>query len=834
MPIDAIAINIISNIVYDVAKRVYVVAKSDERGVKSRIEKHIKKNIGNEFYELQDTGGFEQFFKLPQVTDAINSYMIYVYSGNLSEKIAEIKNARKQSWRNVDENDVIKYLLKCFCEFKHGTLVTYNEVEVERFFKCIFNLSNGYFISQLSLESKIGIFQMNRLAGRNLSVLIDIIEKYSQMIEEVLKYPLVEQNSDFDKLREEYMGILRSKHNKAHIYLLDDFNLDKFYIPPILSTNVSERKFNAIIQSDSEYNIWSDDWNHWTDIFCNQNIVYITGGAGYGKSLFMKNIIINHDKLNITESADHIVIYGEIKWFIKEDGGFKSMTEFLSDCITNSTLKKYDDSFINYHLNTGRCVLLLDALDEVPMDKRKDLHQTIIAHLKNLNPNNKVCLTSRDRGFIPVEETIEHYTIEPLDPKQIGQYVERIIKLGKFNQQDKKPFMKQANGLVKKRFLCSFLILSLLINIYKGERELPETKLELYQKCLEYIANKRERPKTDDNFDWRLIAPLMKDNTFIELSLLCFPNNKEVKENEVLAKLTNVYGDMYSDIASLENAISEFLKFCSERTELFVPANVENSFKFFHRSFFEYFFSKHIVIRCIDSHEIYSKLAEQDIDSEIYELTLARLKQETQDRYISLVKHVFDQCELEFKAKEPCFKALNVLILFFQVIDEATFQDKFINLISINSKLIVDNIDKISNQEIILKVILRSDNFDKIEASYKKAAYKEILDQFKSFSIEELKSRVKIVSQKQVINDFYIHVVAESVFPMRRIMNFYSIALLSQYQVITVLKDILSMKMRMSKDVMNKIKELIECYDSLDTNYKRIIDDMFNKDVPQH
>ena len=248
--------------------------------------------------------------------------------------------------------------------------------------------------------------------------------------------------------------------------------------------------------------------------------------------------------------------------------------------------------------------------------------------------------------------------------------------------------MEQPKGLVEKGFLSSFLVLSLLINIYKGERELPETKLELYQKCLEFIANKREKPKINNNFDWKLIAPFMKDNTFIKLSLLCFPNNKEIHEDEVFDTLTKEYKDIFGDTATLERAVHEFMKFCSERTELFVPANVENCYKFFHRSFFEYFYSKHIITRSKDSEEIFSRLEQFDIDYEVFELTLARLKQETHDKYISLIKYTFEICLLDLISKKPTFRIFNILVLFLQAIDEETFQVRFVDLVVDYSKVI--------------------------------------------------------------------------------------------------------------------------------------------------
>ena len=40
------------------------------------------------------------------------------------------------------------------------------------------------------------------------------------------------------------------------------------------------------------------DFDDWKYIFERSNIVYVTGGAGYGKSLFMKKLIGEYEKLN--------------------------------------------------------------------------------------------------------------------------------------------------------------------------------------------------------------------------------------------------------------------------------------------------------------------------------------------------------------------------------------------------------------------------------------------------------------------------------------------------------------------------------------------------------
>jgi len=90
-------------------------------------------------------------------------------------------------------------------------------------------------------------------------------------------------------------------------------------------------------------------------------------------------------------------------------------------------------------------------------------------------------------------------------------------------------------------FLNNFLVLSLLVNIYKAEKELPENKIDLYKKCFEYIAKKREEEKSKTGYNWKNIYPLMKDSTFINLSILAAPNNRDVERKQIETLLLNQY-----------------------------------------------------------------------------------------------------------------------------------------------------------------------------------------------------------------------------------------------------------------------------------------------------
>ncbi len=429
----------------------------------------------------------------------------------------------------------------------------------------------------------------------------------------------------------------------------------------------------------------------------------IIGGAGYGKSLFLKNIINNISKLNIENAAEYVLIFCDLKSFLADGDSKKSIPDlFLESMIKHTGLDSLTKDFIQYYLRIGRCIVLLDALDEVPKRGRRELHKKILAFFRNYNPNNKICITSRDRGFIP-EENIEALEILPLTPDDIVAYIDKMILLKKFKKEDKPRFLEQAQTLIEKDFLNNFLVLSLMVNIYKAEKDLPENKIDLYKKCFEYIAKKREEEKSKSDYDWKTINPLMKDSTFISLAVLAAPNNHDIPKNEIEDLLLSQYKTKYVDEATTENAIQEFLEFCSHRTELFVPASVDDRFKFFHRSFFEYFYSRYIYQQS-DIQKMYDLMAEFDIDSEVFELTVALVKEENEEKYQKLITFIFDKVKEEFDSStytgQKC-TAFGILTLAMQVVDDAFFIKQYYNIIIQYNRLMSHRLILEMNQSLI-------------------------------------------------------------------------------------------------------------------------------------
>lgn len=716
---------LITSIIYDFGKGAVINVNKSESDITKRIDLLIREKVPKEYIELSESAYMKDFLINPQVYDSlynlVNLKALYIVNRIYMNKKLPIASR---------EIEMYGYLSQNFIELYHKETVvnTISKKNVEEYLKAIVAITAEFLNQQIDFSNGIVTSIMSTSFYELGFPTYERVEKILDILERTNKCKIIETENNYESLRQEYMHQLKVNNSKAHIYLLDTFDFSQFYIPPTLVVRGNEEGYENNLTEISFFEMESK-WD-WKNIFNRRSIVYVTGGAGYGKSLFMKNLINNIEQLAIPSIEEYIIIYGELKSFYIDGSEIPlSMVKFLQLSIKNSTLmdeSKITTGFVEYYLKRGRCIILLDALDEVEQFKRKELHEKVVNYFKNQNPNNKICITSRNRGFIP-QSNIDCCEIMPLTEAEVRKYVDKIIALNRFDKKDKEPFITQTGKLIKNNFLNSFLVLSLLINIYKSEREVPENKLELYQKCFEYIANRREKEKSGVSYKWKEIGPIMKDSTFIELADLCFPNNAEISEETIKNKLVPIYTPKFGTEVAAENAIVQFLQFCSDRTELFVPATREYMFKFFHRSFFEYFYSQYIFTKCSSVNDIYDRLVMFDIDSEVFELTIAMFKQKSEDKYQQLIEFIFSKVTEEFNEDEGVSTAFNILTLGMQVIDDRLYIDNYIDLFVKYRNKFMNQV--LYNENLIVRLLCRHNNSIQSikEMGYHKAALETLI-----------------------------------------------------------------------------------------------------------
>lgn len=632
-------------------------------------------------WEALDDPWFEEFIRHPQVDNLIADAVCYHFSHMQNRKLAgdgalmdQVCNrclfflqtvwAQTQGWEREEKDRVTR----AFRQFWNQLLCVEEPEEEAR---------------KEYLEYIGKIFKQE-------------CQKRRVAIEQELEADFVPTPPGTAQTMKSYKKKLKALYKTGFVYMLGDYQFNEFYIPPTVLPE------GAVLSSAGAY-ILRGQRDLWKNIFDMTNISYVIGVPGSGKSLFLQNVINNYEKMNFYRSEGYLVIKCDMKTYYTNGGsGAKSVVSFLQESIVNTLGMDQGEvslDFIKYHLSVGRCLVLMDALDEVPKEKRKQLHKMVVSYFKEEHPGNKVIVTSRARGFIP-EEKVEVYKICELSHQDIKDYIKKMIQLKKFKKEDEEKFLQQAQTLIDKHFLNNFLTLSLLTSIYKAEKELPENKVNLYKKCFEYIAKKREEEKVQLNYDWEKLGYMMKDSTFISLAELAAPNNKDIGRQEVEGLLMKLYRNKYENEAETERVIQQFLDFCSNRAELFVPAPTEEKFHFFHRSFFEYFYAR-LIAQKTSAEEMYRLMTQFDIDSEVFELTVALVKEENEEKYQQLIEYIFDKAESEFRATPPAFTAFGILTLSIRVIDDIGYHKRYFRIVAEHADVMDDPGVMALNQKLI-------------------------------------------------------------------------------------------------------------------------------------
>lgn len=677
----------------------------DHREVESIINKRIetKNYIWQECEGQFSTNILCAFLRSPQINDLLDSYLQLL----LLKSITGVPSKKV-----IERDNILIYLVKIVEDHFDKLIKNNNEKLVYIFFETIFEICSENFSfafdSHLEQSGDVTIEGLHRVLLEERGIHLELTNKIDYFLES--KY--IPVNLDFEQMGKKYSKSIRQLYQTGFIYLLGEYKFNDFYIPPVLSCKEDGMGLPgfSLLRYMSESMAEHRDWKN---IFNNSDIVYIVGGAGYGKSLFLRNIINNQVKMAFSNSTDYLIIFCDLKSFYTNgNGNGKSIIGFFEESMINSTgIDSISKDMIQYYLDIGRCLILLDALDEVPKTVRHELHKKMVVFFKNQNPNNKICITSRDRGFIP-QEKIEAIQILPLTENDIENYLDKMIELKKFKKNDKDMFLEQAKILIEKDFLNNFLILSLLVNIFKSEKALPENKIDLYKKCFEYIAKKREEEKSKTGYNWSTIFPLMKDSTFISLAVLSAPNNSDIHRSVIEERLLKQYKMKYADEATAERAISEFLEFCSNRTELFIPASVDDKYKFFHRSFFEYFYSRYIYQQG-KIEKMYELMSSFDVDSEIFELTVALTKEDQEEKYQKLIEYIIQKADEEFSVEPPAITAFTILTLAMQVVDDAHYFEEYYNLLLKHHMLLSRRLGSRLNQKLVASWLEKAIEEDK-------------------------------------------------------------------------------------------------------------------------
>lgn len=330
----SIATGVITNLIYDSLKIIYYSFRKKEQ--RRKLENYISTRMHKKYEELYEKDIFFHIIQSPEIKDLFYRYLEL----NINFKINSFDFEKYHSVSQLESGILNKLVELTVNVLNRSVQKNTSDIVVREFYKYLLRLTIGY-IRANDKKEELYLTHSLKFLYQNLEDKIDnlkdLLKNYKNIPSQIIGSDI---NIQYEDIRQKYNITLRKNNEKQQIYTVDNIAMEKFYVKPrITSSNFDNPRYE-----------------NWYDVFSKSNFTYLIGGAGFGKSLFMKMLTIHYSELNIVDADKHLVIYAELKKMIKKDGTVKSVLEFLSESIRDNTLVdelEIDKEFIRYYLRRG-------------------------------------------------------------------------------------------------------------------------------------------------------------------------------------------------------------------------------------------------------------------------------------------------------------------------------------------------------------------------------------------------------------------------------------------------------------------------------------------------
>jgi formylglycine-generating enzyme required for sulfatase activity/GTPase SAR1 family protein len=183
-------------------------------------------------------------------------------------------------------------------------------------------------------------------------------------------------------------------------------------------------------------------------------------------------------------------------------------------------IPEFFDELLGY-LNTGRCLLVLDGLDEVQQKIRARVRQAISVLISRYHPE-RVIVTCRTRSYIGSTELpgFSPYTLRPFDPDKIQKFITLWYhtqqNLGRFNKQQAEERIQKLSQAALSTDLSELaanpMLLTTMAIIHQREVNLPSERVRLYKLAVEVLLRRWQRYKIGDLVPSPALAELLSND----------------------------------------------------------------------------------------------------------------------------------------------------------------------------------------------------------------------------------------------------------------------------------------------------------------------------------
>lgn len=339
----------------------------------------------------------------------------------------------------------------------------------------------------------------------------------------------------------------------------------------------------------------------------------ILGEPGAGKSTLLDWLILvfcrEIPQPALQSVGDLLPIYLPLRACADDE---RPLAEMMADAALLPLSLPAPDNFFIDRLKTGRCLVLLDGLDEVIDQTARDRAAEKIKRLVRAYPNNRFVVTCRtagwEEGLLPAEFT--RLLIRDFDPTDTRRFVagwyravrtqEVLARVGLSEEGRRRALAeaerradREAQALIETlennvgltELARNPLILSLIALVHSRRRDLPQGRAKLYQECLEILLDVWDREDKELDVDG-----LSLNAKEIVLRQIAYDFHHQAVTESDGQRLEQLIAPLLSALDCSLSA-SEVLRQIEERSGILVERALDR-YVFAHRTLQEYLTAK--------------------------------------------------------------------------------------------------------------------------------------------------------------------------------------------------------------------------------------------------
>jgi len=390
-----------------------------------------------------------------------------------------------------------------------------------------------------------------------------------------------------------------NNHSTTKLWNRKTIDVKNIYVDVYILNNISsenEREIDSLIEQDSRK---GQDTYKGLEVAKKHNRLMILGKPGSGKTTFLKHLAIAC--CNSTFKSEKIPILIELS-SLKDANKFNIFNEIHE----KFKIFTWTEETTNKILQQGRFLILLDGLDEVPSENRKELKKQIEEFSAN-NSNNHFIITCRLQ--IP-ENNLKYFTdveIADFNDEQIQTFAENWFQ----NKVITNKLLEELNKNERiKELAVTPILLTLICVVFDNDitkKDLPPKRSQLYQRGINLLLkewdDKRDIQRDAVSEIYRDLSIENKQKLLYYLANSAFNQNQyPVFEETYILKYIAEYLPKLKEnilIQAIQGESKNILTDIEVQHGLLIKRaqriDSEGIYSFSHLTFQEYFTAKYIV-----------------------------------------------------------------------------------------------------------------------------------------------------------------------------------------------------------------------------------------------